>query len=641
MVLGNVETRKSLYDLYIPPSEIKCKCPGSESLFLCDICFHQDSQLCLGSGSFAVAYYALWMGTPVAVKHFKNEKSNRKRTQSMKSSFMRELAILKRVRHPNIVCLYGYSTQDIYLVLEVARRGCLADFIAHNRLKNFTERVWPVHSRISLELVSAINFLHQRDIVHGDLKSFNILLDTSYTIKIADFGTSFVLNDPEHSQALEDSDLPVVEDSSVSPIAKTKDEKLPLSVAWASPGRLKGEGPSKAADIFATGVVLWELASLQLPYNTFQGSAQKLAAKIVHAKLRPDLSRIDGFKVPNAYIKCVISCWKDGETQNHLAQPNEEGKLVTTLEKIYPKILQVCTAWKCIKCGLWNLRVEVQCRSCEFDPFAPNDLFKKDASKSGVATETTDSLPSNLNFLLGKETKPSRAVSSYGSSFLSSRLTNNSDPTQGFGTKQLHSSNDVGSFKGRSNGCANGSEKVRSVSFQDERKNCSSDNCCSNNDSDQSELGKGCSQKKREENYPVDPVSKNYEIYNSVEASTSAPKNETYPVHDATAANTRWNRNISDVVNLDTSTATKKKNFEYSKFKGSCVVKDCSSCSFKDACGLSIHKNLHNAAGKAAEKEQSLEDVQAGSDLTWECDLCFAQNPLEDTECSSCFCSRP
>ena len=97
----------------------------------------------------------------------------------------REVAILQRVSHPNIVRLVDTQDKDRYIgiILEYASGGELFDFILNQRcLKENVAR------RLFAQLISGVGYLHKRGIVHRDLKLENLLLDSNRNIIITDFG---------------------------------------------------------------------------------------------------------------------------------------------------------------------------------------------------------------------------------------------------------------------------------------------------------------------------------------------------------------------------------------------------------------------------------------------------------------------
>ncbi|CAK77224.1 unnamed protein product (macronuclear) [Paramecium tetraurelia] len=99
----------------------------------------------------------------------------------------REISILKKVNHENIIKLYEIleSDENLYLVMEYAKGGELFDYIVKKH--QLSE---PTAAHLFIQLINAVEYLHQQKIAHRDLKPENLLLDESRNIKVADFGLS-------------------------------------------------------------------------------------------------------------------------------------------------------------------------------------------------------------------------------------------------------------------------------------------------------------------------------------------------------------------------------------------------------------------------------------------------------------------
>ncbi|CAH1414084.1 unnamed protein product [Lactuca virosa] len=150
----------------------------------------------LGNGGFGVVYYGkLQDGREVAVKRLYEH--NCKRVQQ----FMNEVQILTRLRHPNLVVLYGCTSRqshELLLVYEYISNGTLADHI-HGEQANSSLLAWPLRMNIAIQTARSLVYLHASEIIHRDVKTSNILLDHNFCAKVADFGLSRLLpNDVTH-----------------------------------------------------------------------------------------------------------------------------------------------------------------------------------------------------------------------------------------------------------------------------------------------------------------------------------------------------------------------------------------------------------------------------------------------------------
>ncbi|ESW17250.1 hypothetical protein PHAVU_007G223500 [Phaseolus vulgaris] len=206
----------------------------------------------IGSGSFGTVHRAEWNGSDVAVKILMEQDFHAERFQE----FLREVSIMKRLRHPNIVLFMGAVTQppNLSIVTEYLSRGSLYRLLHRSGAKEVLDE----RRRLSMayDVAKGMNYLHKRNppIVHRDLKSPNLLVDKKYTVKVCDFGLSRLKANTFLSS-----------------------KSAAGTPEWMAPEVLRDEPSNEKSDIYSFGVILWELATLQQPWVNLN-PAQVVAA---------------------------------------------------------------------------------------------------------------------------------------------------------------------------------------------------------------------------------------------------------------------------------------------------------------------------------------------------------------------------
>ncbi|CAN1145963.1 Serine/threonine-protein kinase CTR1 [Linum perenne] len=206
----------------------------------------------IGAGSFGTVHRAEWHGSEVAVKVLTVQDFE----DDQLREFLREVSIMKRVRHPNVVLFMGAVTKRPHLsiVTEYLPRGSLYRLIhrpAAGEVMDQRRRL-----RMALDVAKGVNYLHclSPPIVHWDLKSPNLLVDKNWTVKVCDFGLSrFKANTFIPSKS----------------VAGTPE--------WMAPEFLRGEPSNEKSDVYSFGVILWELVTMKQPWNGL-GPAQVVGA---------------------------------------------------------------------------------------------------------------------------------------------------------------------------------------------------------------------------------------------------------------------------------------------------------------------------------------------------------------------------
>ena len=225
----------------------------------------------LGCGAFAKVHHArdIRTGQSVAIKIINKKKLA---TPTLRSNAKREISVMKRLRHPNIVKLHEVlaSKTKIYFVMEFVKGGELFAKVAKGR---FSEDLGRKYFR---QLISAVGYCHSRGVYHRDLKPENLLIDENGNLKVSDFGLSAIAEDQIRSDGLLHT--------------------LCGTPAYVAPEILTQTGYDGAKiDVWSCGVVLFVLTAGYLPFN--EGNLMALYRKIYKGEFRcprwmsPDLKR--------------------------------------------------------------------------------------------------------------------------------------------------------------------------------------------------------------------------------------------------------------------------------------------------------------------------------------------------------------
>lgn len=246
-----------------------------------NINFDKEIQLqeILGSGGFGTVHKATWRGDDVAVKimHGMTEGSK------MLDTFKKEIFLLSRLHHPGIINFLGASLEppNVCIVQELAQRGSLYTLLhgddSENRPMKYVELL-----QYGLDIADAMAYLHPT-VVHRDLKSQNVLLDSNMRAKVCDFG-----------------------------IAKFKDKTLLTTVnsqagtpAYMAPELFAAGEISEKVDVFSYGVLLWECFTGCVPWGELSTPMQVIFAVGVQKQRLPIPPHC-----PTFLSNLMQDCWK-------------------------------------------------------------------------------------------------------------------------------------------------------------------------------------------------------------------------------------------------------------------------------------------------------------------------------------------
>eukprot|EP00727_Mastigamoeba_balamuthi_P002346 m51a1_g12108 putative flag-tagged protein kinase domain of mitogen-activated protein kinase kinase kinase (1050) ;mRNA; r:36-5396 len=203
----------------------------------------------IGKGQFGTVHNGDWHGTPVAIRVIDKTAITKEDLDTIKA----EMALTNSLHHPNLMMMLGYSesNKDLLIVSEYMASGSLHEYLKKNKQNmNYYNQV-----AIAFDTIKGLAYLHSAKppVVHGNLSSQSLMMDGSMVTKICDFWCSKGKN------------------SSGSNSARRKSN-------WLAPELIDGKPATTATDVFAFGIVLWELFLPADLYSTMADSSKSSSA---------------------------------------------------------------------------------------------------------------------------------------------------------------------------------------------------------------------------------------------------------------------------------------------------------------------------------------------------------------------------
>ncbi|MED6125018.1 hypothetical protein PIB30_064517 [Stylosanthes scabra] len=281
-----------------------------------------DLRYAVAHGAYGIVYRGTYDTQDVAVKVLdwgEDGVATAAETAALRASFKQEVAVWQKLDHPNVTKFVGASmgtsnlkippkipsslddnpppSRACCVVVEFLPGGTLKQYLIKNRRRKLA---YKIVVQLALDLARGLSYLHSKRIVHRDVKTENMLLDTSRKLKIADFGVARV-------EALNPSDM----------TGETG------TLGYMAPEVLDGKPYNRRCDVYSFGICLWEIYCCDMPYPNL--SFADVSSAVVRQNLRPDIPRC----CPSAMANIMKRCWD--------ANPNKRPEMkdvVTMLEAL-------------------------------------------------------------------------------------------------------------------------------------------------------------------------------------------------------------------------------------------------------------------------------------------------------------------
>uniref|UniRef100_A0A8C9RI78 Tyrosine-protein kinase n=1 Tax=Scleropages formosus TaxID=113540 RepID=A0A8C9RI78_SCLFO len=230
----------------------------------------------LGGGQYGEVYEGVWKkySLTVAVKTLKED------TMEVEE-FLKEAAVMKEIKHPNLVQLLGVCTREppFYIITEFMTHGNLLDYL---RECNREEVNAVVLLYMATQISSAMEYLEKKNFIHRDLAARNCLVGENQLVKVADFGLSRLMTGDTY----------------------TAHAGAKFPIKWTAPESLAYNKFSIKSDVWAFGVLLWEIATYGL--SPYPGIDLSQVYELLEKDYRMD--RPEG--CPEKVYELMRACWK-------------------------------------------------------------------------------------------------------------------------------------------------------------------------------------------------------------------------------------------------------------------------------------------------------------------------------------------
>ncbi|XP_009081793.1 PREDICTED: tyrosine-protein kinase ABL1 isoform X4 [Acanthisitta chloris] len=230
----------------------------------------------LGGGQYGEVYEGVWKkyNLTVAVKTLKED------TMEVEE-FLKEAAVMKEIKHPNLVQLLGVCTREppFYIITEFMTYGNLLDYL---RECNRQEVNAVVLLYMATQISSAMEYLEKKNFIHRDLAARNCLVGENHLVKVADFGLSRLMTGDTY----------------------TAHAGAKFPIKWTAPESLAYNKFSIKSDVWAFGVLLWEIATYGM--SPYPGIDLSQVYELLEKDYR--MERPEG--CPEKVYELMRACWQ-------------------------------------------------------------------------------------------------------------------------------------------------------------------------------------------------------------------------------------------------------------------------------------------------------------------------------------------
>ncbi|GLT77347.1 hypothetical protein SLA2020_489440 [Shorea laevis] len=252
----------------------------------------------IARGTFGTVHRGIYDGQDVAVKLLDwGEEGHRSEAEiaSLRAAFTQEVGVWHKLDHPNVTKFIGATmgTSELNIqtenghvstpsnvccvVVEYCHGGALKSYLIKNRRRKLAFRVV---IQLALDLARGLSYLHSQKIVHRDVKTENMLLDKTRTVKIADFGVARLEASNPNDMTGETGTL-----------------------GYMAPEVLNGNPYNRKCDVYSFGICLWEIYCCDMPYPDL--SFSEMTSAVVRQNLRPEIPRC----CPSSLANVMKRCW--------------------------------------------------------------------------------------------------------------------------------------------------------------------------------------------------------------------------------------------------------------------------------------------------------------------------------------------